>query len=181
MRSLLLMAVLGCWKPAEAGDLWMTLEHHGQSDSVELHLPANWMSEAGEPIWLDTGAGRVDLRKEARALHRQRVGERRSWKLEKEGDSVFLELSHERLTGEPATQVGVRTRGPKGNGLTLTMDLKPEQLGQARQHLDGTIDIDGVEIDLERALCDQLKASPPTTIVVTTGPRGGGITIDTRR
>lgn len=178
MKTLFVAAILACGSPAEAGDLWMTVDHRGATESITLNLPGNWLTKAEEPIWIDGRDERFDLRKEALAL--QKKGGTRSWTLDGDGgDPVVLVLETRDLSGPTATKVGVKTRGPKGNGLTVTMDLEPDQIGQATSALDGVIDVDGVKVDLNQELCDQLKASPGVVILETTGPKGGGITIDT--
>ena len=180
MKMLLFAALLACGSPAEAGDLWMTVDHQGPSDTIKLHLPGNWLTEADEPIWVDGGDQRFDLRAEAIDLKARKVGSEKSWTLDsEEGKPVTLVLQTKKLTGPMATKVGVQTRGPKGNGLTMTMELEPDQLDPATNHLDGVLDVDGFKVDLNKALCDQLKASPGVVLLETTGPKGGGITIDT--
>ena len=180
MKALFVAALLACGGPAEAGDLWMVVDHQGASDTIKLNLPGNWLTEAQEPIWVEDGDERFDLREEARAMKARSAGSEKSWTLEKEDAMpLTLTLQNKKLTGTLATKVGIQTRGPKGNGLTVSMELEPEQLDPATNHLDGVLDVDGFKVDLNKALCDQLKASPGVILMETTGPKGGGITIDT--
>ena len=178
MRPLILLFLAACG-PAEASDLWLNLDHRGTTDTIRLHLPANWLTEADEPVWIDTEGGRVDLRTHAVALKAKESGASERWTL-KADDPITVELQTLTRTGDPATSLGLQTRGPKGNGLTATMALTPDQLGETTGHLGGVVDINGLKFDLDKAMCDQLKASPPVTLLETTGPKGGGLTIDTR-
>lgn len=181
MRAIVLSLVLtACTTTAEAGDLWLTIDQEKPDESIHLRLPGNWLADAKEPVELQSAGKTVDLAAEARRLRAKGVGSQQSWTTTDGDGPSTIALSHERHTAGKASSLEMATVGPKGNGLTVSMALEPEQLGQSANHLDGVLDLDGVQVDLSEALCAQLKESGPVVLVKTTGPKGGGVTIATK-
>lgn len=176
MRVLLLLGLVGCGR-AEAGDLWLAVDTtKSAGEEVHLNVPANWLAVAEEPVWVMTTSGQVDLRHEARALKERKAGSEVAYTL---ADGA-LTLRNVAAVGAPAGSLELTTTGPKGKGFTLTMELEPEQLGVTHGQLDAVVDLDGLKLDVDEQLCQQLRASPPTEILRTRGPAGGGIRLATR-
>jgi hypothetical protein len=145
--------------PAMASDLWLTVDE--EADDVTVRLPANWLLEEGEPVLLQTEAGRVDLRTEARALNRGEA----SWTSTQDDGPVEVTLARRTTKGAPADQLTLSVLGPLGLGLNLSFPLEVDRLGDANAKLDGAIDIEGLELELDAAACQQLRRSPPTVLL----------------
>lgn len=172
-----LVSVLACGGPAQAGELWLEVEGGGQ-EQVKLRLPAGWLAEAQEPVSIETRGGTVDLQREARALSRRRVGARQRWTLAEE-EPVQLSLSHEARVERPVRSMTLSALGSEGRGLSLSLPLEPGALGPARASLDAQLDIDGLDIELDEALCAQLRRAGPTVLLEVRGLEGGGLRIAT--
>lgn len=180
MRAIVLATLMACTTSAQASDLWLTVDQTKATESIHLQLPANWLVDAEKPVELDARGGTVDLVVEARKLKGKAAGAERSWTLDADEGPTTVVLRTAKTGGPAATKLEMKTLGPEGNGVTFTMGLDPEQLGQSKSHLEGVLDVEGIEVDLGQALCDQLKASGPTVILSTKGPKGGGVTLETR-
>ncbi|MBX2796858.1 MAG: hypothetical protein KTR31_04290, partial [Myxococcales bacterium] len=156
------------------GDLWLTIDD-GERDRVMVQLPASWLATDDESVTITTADGsQVDLAEEAQELRERRVGATRRFVIDHDGEPVDLVLRHERQHRGTANSMEVAALGPKGRGLTFSLPLKPGSLGPAEVALDSKFDLDGVDVDFDEALCDQLRRSDPRTLVEVTG-KGGGV------
>jgi hypothetical protein len=145
---------------ALAGDLWLTVEK-AEAEQVTVNLPADWLLEEGDPVRLQTESGAVELRHEARQLKRGSA----SWTLQEDDGPVEVTLAHRTPTGDPASQLTLSALGPLGMGLNLSFPLEADRLGDARHKVGGAVDIEGLQLDLDDAACEQLRRSPPTVLL----------------
>lgn len=179
MQVALMGLLMGCGSPALGGDLWMELEEADGGERVRIHLPANWLADEEEPVEVQTSSGTVDLRAEARALKRKRVGASRSYRLADDGEDVDLKLSHRARSGPPADAVSLAVLGPKGRGLTLSFPMEPEKLEKPSASLGGSLTVEGLELRLDEPVCTQLRASGPVVLLEVVGADGNTVRIAT--
>lgn len=159
---------------ASEGELWLVVEQQEQDgDRVSLTLPASSLREPGPPAILETTAGSVDLRPIASRL---RPGAERVYTLP-DGDRAVLR--HAPHSNERASDVSFALTGPKGNGLTFSFALTPEEMKQIGQRSEVNVDL-GLPIGFDEEGCAQLKRSPPISLLEVVGPAGGGLKVATR-
>jgi hypothetical protein len=165
---------------ALGSDVWLDVEHTDGSERIALHLPANWIGQESDAT-VRTTDGEVDLDAEVRALRAKRPGASRTYQvLEDDGDIVPLTLRTEKGTGS-ASQVQVAALGPLGNGLTMSFALGDSAAAsQATSQLDAAVEVDGLQLKVEEPFVAQLRTSGPAVLLRSTGPKGGGLVIETR-
>lgn len=171
---MLLWSALGCGL-ATSQDLWLDVQIK-ESPQIDVHLPANWMLDAEEPLTIETPDGSIDLRDEARQLNQSPVRGSRSWTLDERTKLTLRELKPGKAKAE---RIRVGASGPRGFGLGIGVPLNPNKLGPVRTAFDANLDVHGLEVDYGTAFCEQLARSAPTTLLKVTGGKGGGFTVAT--
>jgi hypothetical protein len=184
--SATLLAIALLLEPVSAGELWLEATTDNHDGQLRVELPANWLAEAGEPVEVTVEGQRYDLREVARAAKARREGTRIQLRAtDEQGHPCDLALEHRRSRpgGDTEPQkLTLELLGDDGELLELHLPLL---LGQGAMSIVGdgyeaNIQLEGLEIPWEaQDFLAQLRAAPPTALVMLEGHDGGRVSIRT--
>jgi hypothetical protein len=185
MSASLLAAVL-LSLPAHAGDLWLEVRTEDGHDEVQVEVPANWLAEDGDPIDVTVEGRDFDLRAVARAAQARREGTRIQLRATDEGGQPYeVAVEHrrsQRRAGPAPQTLTLDLLGEEGEGLQVRLPLLLGQgaLTIAADGFNADVELGGVDIPWEaEVFLAQLRAAPPTTLVLIQGEDGCQVEIRT--
>ncbi len=174
---------------ANAGDLWLSADSAEVGQRLSLQVPANWLLNEDGPVEITVDGAVIDLRDAARDLLDRPVGARRVLLVDTdEGQDLRLVLEHRaRPGGSPALSqsIDVLLLGADGSELGFTVPFEGTLGRMAFQATaDGfsaNVRATGVSVPWsDHAFLDQLRHSPPVTLLDATGEDGQAVRIATR-
>jgi hypothetical protein len=187
--SLPLLLTCALASPAQAGDLWLTLDQAEDADQVHLQIPANWLAEADDPVEIRVEGQTVDLREVARATRERREGKRvKLHATTEDGQPYEVVVEHRRpvrLASRVPEALTFRLQGEEGEeggGLSLRVPLAPGTglFSLAGRGFAANLQVDAIAIPWTAdSFVGQLRVVPPTLLLEVVGEDGGRVIVAT--